>query len=124
MSILKRSTTNQGKSLRRIQNEFKAFLVRRLGGKCMLCGYHKHLAALEFDHIDPSTKTTGIAILINKRKWKEAIEEAEKCRILCANCHREQTHARYGEDNPIRVYKQLRSDHPAMKLGLEDFFDI
>lgn len=60
-----------------------------LGGKCARCGYDKCLAALDFHHHDPSAKEFGIS----HRGVTYAIErlkkEAEKCILLCANCHRE-----------------------------------
>lgn len=61
-----------------------------LGGKCSACGYDKNLAALEFNHLDPGTKTFGI----DMRKMSNTSEalllaEVKKCVLLCANCHRE-----------------------------------
>lgn len=66
-----------------------------MGGKCVLCGYDKHLHALGFDHIDPSTKTMAVGTYISKRMYAKAREEAKKCRLLCANCHMEQTWGDY-----------------------------
>lgn len=67
----------------------KRELVVYRGGKCMLCGYSKCIEALEFHHIDPTKKEFGLShrgftrgITIQKR-------EADKCVLLCANCHRE-----------------------------------
>jgi hypothetical protein len=39
---------------RRKQN--KLLLVEYKGGKCECCGYDKCIAALEFHHLDPTTK--------------------------------------------------------------------
>lgn len=66
----------------------KENLVEEFGGKCSSCGYSKCLDALEFHHIDPSTKNFGLSAI-----WRiglvRAREEAKKCILLCANCHRE-----------------------------------
>lgn len=61
--------------------EFKATL------KCSECGF-SHIAALDFHHKDPSKKEGLISRLISDGRFKKAEEEAKKCIILCANCHR------------------------------------
>lgn len=73
---------------RRKQN--KLLLVEYKGGKCERCGYDKCIDALEFHHINPSTKETknlGTTAAIEKQK-----AEADKCILVCANCHREIHH--------------------------------
>ena len=58
---------------------------RRKG--CVKCGYNEHGTALQFDHLDPSTKrhkTQGVSM---GWSWKGIKEEISKCQILCANCH-------------------------------------
>lgn len=70
---------------RRRQN--KLLLVEYKGGKCERCGYDKCIDALEFHHLDPSTKESknlGTTAAIAKQK-----AEADKCILVCANCHRE-----------------------------------
>lgn len=58
------------------------------GGKCELCGYSKYLSVLEFHHIDPKTKEFSISTNTN-RALADVLNEIEKCKLLCANCHRE-----------------------------------
>ena len=70
------------------RNNAMAVLKLEAGGRCVLCGYSKCLAALDFDHIDPKTKTGSINKLI-RVSIKLAREEVKKCRLICANCHRE-----------------------------------
>ena len=73
---------------RRKQN--KLTLVEYKGGKCERCGYCKCIDALEFHHIDPTTKEAknlGTTAAIAKQK-----AEADKCILVCANCHREIHH--------------------------------
>ena len=64
-----------------------AILKEEAGNCCSRCGYDKCIAALEFHHPDPSVKEGGIigstASLAKQRA------EAEKCILVCANCHRE-----------------------------------
>lgn len=59
------------------------------GGKCSKCGYDKHLEILDFHHLDPSKKELNISELFLTKGKAAAFKEAEKCILLCANCHRE-----------------------------------
>lgn len=71
---------------RRLENKLK--LIELMGGQCQMCGYDKYLGALEFDHIDPTSKSFNISQWIH-RDISYCLEEIKKCRLLCANCHRE-----------------------------------
>ena len=66
----------------------KEDLVKRFGGGCLLCGYNKCLAALEFHHINPHEKSFNIS---SKDYFWQIERELEKVVLLCANCHREVT---------------------------------
>lgn len=72
----------------------KRMLIDARGGKCVDCGYNAHLAALDFDHVDPTKKEFNIGSLLGKRSYDylNLLMEAEKCVIRCANCHRIKTH--------------------------------
>lgn len=59
------------------------------GGRCSLCGYDRCMRALEFHHLDASTKSFGISVEGSTRAWHRVVEEIRKCVLLCANCHRE-----------------------------------
>lgn len=67
----------------------KRILVQEAGGVCILCGYGRCVAALQFHHVDPATKRFGLG----SRGLAQAIdtlrEEVKKCVLLCANCHAE-----------------------------------
>lgn len=58
------------------------------GGKCVVCGYNKCNEALDFHHIDESTKEFAISGS-HARSWEKIRAELDKCALLCANCHRE-----------------------------------
>lgn len=66
---------------------FLAKIKEAHGGKCIRCGYNKCIKALEFHHIDPNKK--DFTISNDNFKVLEAVKEAKKCILLCANCHRE-----------------------------------
>jgi len=65
--------------------------VEYMGGKCQDCGYSKCIAALEFHHLDPSTKEANWN-KIRLWEWSRVEAELDKCVLLCSNCHRERHH--------------------------------
>ena len=68
----------------------KIKLVLKLGGRCMSCGYARNLAALEFHHREPNSKLFQLDTRsLANRKWRAVEMEAEKCLLLCSNCHAE-----------------------------------
>jgi hypothetical protein len=67
----------------------KQILVEEAGGRCRLCGYDRCVAALEFHHVDPRTKSFPLSARGCTRSIKTLRAEAAKCVLLCANCHAE-----------------------------------
>jgi hypothetical protein len=66
----------------------KRNIVIAFGGKCCICGYCKCQDSFDLHHIDPSNKSFTISGFKIKNR-KKIYEEAKKCVMLCANCHRE-----------------------------------
>ena len=54
------------------------------GGKCVKCGSNQDL---DFDHIDPSTKSASISKLVASSNKVNVIKELSKCQLLCKSCH-------------------------------------
>lgn len=69
----------------RIRNT-KATLIEERGGACERCGYNAHYGALQFHHRDPSQKEFEIGHRLS-RSIDSLRNEAQKCDLLCANCH-------------------------------------
>jgi hypothetical protein len=67
----------------------KRKLVEEAGGACVICGYNRCVAALEFHHLDPGTKLFALSREGVTRSFAEAQREARKCVLLCSNCHAE-----------------------------------
>lgn len=68
----------------------KKELVSIKGGKCEICGYSKNYAALSFHHLDPSLKRLSLdARTLSGSRMEALIAEADKCQLLCHNCHME-----------------------------------
>lgn len=84
MKYIKTRTATQRLQLKRV-------CVDMLGGKCIDCGYNAHLAALDFDHIEPEKKYKTLAKLLLASSWETIEAEVKKCVLRCANCHRIKT---------------------------------
>jgi 5-methylcytosine-specific restriction endonuclease McrA len=71
------------------RRRMKAKLVEEAGGGCAVCGYDRHLGALQFHHVDPAEKRFTIAGVGVSLSLERARREIRKCVLLCANCHAE-----------------------------------
>lgn len=56
--------------------------------KCEKCGENRWWV-LDFHHNESNDKDTEISILARLGSKKRLIEEMKKCKVLCANCHRD-----------------------------------
>jgi len=74
-------------AMRRLR--LKKKMVDLRGGKCQICGYSRCLIALDFHHIDESTKEFGLSQRDLTKSWVKILVELNKCVLVCANCHRE-----------------------------------
>ena len=81
---------SRSKTISALRKAMKKEAVKRKGGKCESCGYDKCLDALSFHHLDSSEKEFGLAQGGITRTWDQYWVEAQKCKLLCANCHAEE----------------------------------
>jgi|SRR3989344_3558379 len=79
---LKRAVTKRRRKL-------KVMVVEYKGGKCILCGYHRCIWALDLHHVDEREKLFNLSLRGLTRSWEKIKHEADKCVFVCANCHRE-----------------------------------
>ena len=70
------------------RNNVKFKLVKEFDSKCKICNYDKYIGALEFHHLDPSKKSFSLSNSGTKN-YETMLNEAKKCILVCANCHRE-----------------------------------
>jgi transposase-like protein len=66
----------------------RTILIDEAGGRCLLCGYDRNPAALQFHHVDRATKEFTLRNG-DTRSLARMRAEAAKCVLLCANCHAE-----------------------------------
>jgi hypothetical protein len=77
-----------GEAVTRRKQKLKRMLVEENGGACAVCGYDRCIINLSFHHVDPSTKLFSVNMGLGK-SVKSFRAEAEKCVLVCANCHGE-----------------------------------
>lgn len=93
----KREWNHRNREQRHAYRRHRAYTMRvnlleKLGNKCAHCGLEhdgQNTPVFDFHHKDPSTKLFNINMNHIDRYSKEKVmKEAEKCEIVCANCHR------------------------------------
>ena len=65
----------------------KRLLAEHFGDKCVDCGRTYPPCVYDYHHRDPSTKEFEIGSTMYKT-LEDLIVEANKCDLLCSNCHR------------------------------------
>jgi len=101
-----RCTRCNGDRVARRRRTVKSILVAEAGGACTICGYDRCERALSFHHLDPTTKSFGVAFRGHARSLARARAEVAKCALLCANCHMEV------EAGVVSVPLELAPDDP------------
>lgn len=71
------------------RRRIKRVLISEAGGACVVCGYDRCEAALQFHHLDPTAKVFHLSLRGVTRSWAQVRAEAAKCALLCATCHAE-----------------------------------
>jgi hypothetical protein len=77
-----------GEAVTRRHQKVKRILVAEAGGRCAVCGYDRCMVNLHFHHVDPSRKAFAVSISTGK-SLAAYRAEAQKCVLVCANCHGE-----------------------------------
>ncbi len=71
--------------------ERKIKLIEIMGGACLRCGYAANYAAMELHHVEPEAKLFTLDLRsLSNRSWNVSLKEAQKCMLLCSNCHAEE----------------------------------
>lgn len=109
--IKEQTNSYHSQTMRALVRKIK--LIEVMGGKCFNCGYNSNLASLEFHHEDPLLKEDRLdARTLSNRSWEHILKEAEKCKLLCSNCHREH----HNPDLDINKVKLLLSQQKSYQI--------
>lgn len=79
----------RSEAVERRRRRLQEILVKEAGGRCCLCGYDRHVAALHFHHLEPSAKRMPVSAQGIAYALETLRAEAKKCVLLCSNCHAE-----------------------------------
>jgi len=71
------------------RQQLREKLILYKGGQCQICGYKKYNGALECHHINNHSKLFGLSAKGLTRSWNAIKKEADKCLLVCSNCHKE-----------------------------------
>lgn len=67
---------------------------------CADCGKYFPAVCMDFDHLDAGEKESCVGTLVNKaHSLKRIAREVAKCDVVCSNCHRLRTMARWDADD-------------------------
>ena len=91
----RRRQTNAQRRTRLPTREVKETLLAQMGQEsCSRCGYNEFISALEFHHRNPKQKDSQVSKLVSRyattpseSNMELLISEANKCIVLCSNCH-------------------------------------
>lgn len=111
-------TPKQRKLRTRNETRIKSMLYLSEKG-CCKC-HERDPRKLEYDHRDPLKKDRIVArLIVDGYSWASAVlrSEIQKCRILCANCHRVHTIKQQGYYSTPPVQECLKGI--AKKYGFE-----
>lgn len=61
-------------------------LIKTTSG-CIYC-LENESCCLDFHHLDMNTKNENVSYWVHSKSRTKAIEEANKCVVVCSNCHR------------------------------------
>lgn len=90
-TVSRQTNTYHSQTLRGLKR--KLHLVDLRGGRCEECGYNKNLGSLEFHHLDPEQKELKLDLRhLSNNSMEKILDEFDKCKVLCSNCHREEHH--------------------------------
>ena len=100
------------------RNRLKQKLVDYKGGKCEICGYDKCIDALEFHHKNPKEKEMTISRY--GKSLQTLKKEADKCILVCANCHREIHYKEKIYAYKTYIRKKVSSNKKIDKINIEE----
>lgn len=93
-------------------------LIELAGGGCGECG---SMEDLEFNHVDPSTKSFVLSGCYLDKAWNRILEEFAKCELLCRAHHLEKTRDQYATGELVRSITAAQFVHGTARMYSEQF---
>lgn len=112
----KTNKTRLAYQMQQRREEWRLKLLKLIGNSiCKDCS-NTDTRVLQFDHL--SDKEQNVSYYLG-RNWDKALNEAQKCEVVCANCHVIRTHERLHKHSPteskwIRLRKEFCPQGHAM----------
>lgn len=80
------------KNNRRYRKRLQDMVDALKDAPCTDCGHRFPPKAMDFDHLDASTKVANVStLLVRATSSQKILEEIAKCELVCSNCHRLRT---------------------------------
>lgn len=108
------------------RHRVKESLVCAFGNRCYICKHTFPIKMYEFHHLNPSEKRFQLGT--NTHSLSNVMCEAEKCIMLCPNCHRmitlgytslpNKTYSNFNKDKFIDFYNSLKPDKSKLPMIL------
>ena len=104
------------------------YLIKRNGMTCDVCKESFPRELLEFHHLVGEEKyfNMNVSKFRGRKIRQEVLDEADKCAILCSNCHRlEHVALKNGESiiNDPSAYRRYRNHRVTRYESLDDWYD-
>ena len=88
--------SKSSEAVKKWRRNTKLKLTICMGSKCQICGYNKNLAVLSFHHRENTKKCFSLSASAFSSKPINILQiEADKCDLLCSNCHLELHYPQY-----------------------------
>lgn len=85
---LQKEKRKTGKKVVNFRIRVKTALVEANNHRCACCGLEDDQIVYDFHHLNPKEKSFGIGNGSTTRSKQSYADEAKKCIMVCANCHR------------------------------------
>lgn len=92
------------------RTERRLFLIEMSGSECAKCG-NSDIDALEFNHLDRSTKSFGLDKRGMDKSWDKILTEWKKCELLCQECHKDYTRTQHSSGQINSWNKDIHGEY-------------
>ena len=103
---LQNEIRNKSRKVVDFRVRIKKALVEANNHKCAYCGLVDEYVVYDFHHLNPLKKSFGIGSNSTTHSKQAYADEAKKCVMLCANCHRKVEKGFIPQDNLMVIFDE------------------